>query len=112
MRVNRNYEDPEVSVKHTPSNSEATLDPVGAAEWEEFRALAHRMVDDTLDHLSTLADQPAWQAMPEAVRHALQAPAPSQGTGAEAAYRDFLEWVRPYPNGNLHPRYWGWVQGN
>jgi aromatic-L-amino-acid decarboxylase len=112
MKVIRNCEDPEVSVTRTSSISEDTLDPVGPAKWEEFRALAHRMVDDTLDHLSTLADQPAWQPMPEAVRHALEQPAPSQGAGAQAAYRDFLELVRPYPNGNLHPRYWGWVQGN
>src|SRR3954468_922249 len=107
-----NYEDPEVSVKRTPSNSEDTLDPRGPAEWKQFRALAHRMVDDMLDHLATLADQPAWQPMPDVVREALQEPAPTDGSGAEAAYQDFLEQVRPYPNGNLHPRYWGWVQGN
>ena len=92
--------------------TEETLDPVGPAEWSAFRALAHRMVDDMLDHLSTLADQPAWRPMPDAVRTALRETAPQHGAGAEAAYRDFLELVRPYPNGNLHPRYWGWVQGN
>jgi glutamate/tyrosine decarboxylase-like PLP-dependent enzyme len=92
--------------------TEETLDPVGPAEWSAFRALAHRMVDDMLDHLSTLADQPAWRPMPDAVRTALRERAPHYGAGAEAAYRDFLELVRPYPNGNLHPRYWGWVQGN
>ena len=92
--------------------TEETLDPVGPAEWSAFRALAHRMVDDMLDHLSTLPDQPAWRPMPDAVRTALRERAPQHGAGAEAAYRDFLELVRPYPNGNLHPRYWGWVQGN
>jgi aromatic-L-amino-acid decarboxylase len=91
---------------------EKTLDPVGPAEWSAFRALAHRMVDDTLDHLSTLGSQPAWRPMPDAVKAALQEPLPHEGVGSEAAYRDFLELVRPYPNGNLHPRYWGWVQGN
>src|SRR3954471_769379 len=96
----------------SPSTPEETLDPASPVEWKEFRALAHRMVDDTLDHLSTLADQPAWQPMPESVRHSLEQPAPSVGGGAEAAYREFLELIRPYPNGNLHPRYWGWVQGN
>jgi aromatic-L-amino-acid/L-tryptophan decarboxylase len=99
-------------VKRIPSHSEETLDPPDPAEWEQFRSLAHRMVDDTLDHLASLADQPAWQPMPEVVRQAFEEPIPSVGSGAEAAYRDFLELVRPYPNGNLHPRYWGWVQGN
>jgi aromatic-L-amino-acid/L-tryptophan decarboxylase len=92
--------------------SETTLDPVGPVEWSAFRALAHQMVDDMLDHLTRLDEQPAWQPMPRAVREALQARCPSEGVGAAAAYQDFLELILPYPNGNLHPRYWGWVQGN
>ena len=43
---------------------EETLDP---ANWEAFRALAHRMVDDSLDHLATLRDRAPWQPMPAAV---------------------------------------------
>jgi glutamate/tyrosine decarboxylase-like PLP-dependent enzyme len=70
------------------------------------------MVDDMLDHLSTLSQQPAWQPMPEAVVAALREELPEEGVGAERAYGDFLDLVRPYPNGNLHPRHWGWVQGN
>ncbi len=88
---------------------EATLDP---ADWEEFRALAHRMVDDTVDFLAGLREQPAWRPMPEAVRRSFDEPLPWSGEGAEAAYEQFVERVRPYPNGNLHPRFWGWVQGN
>jgi glutamate/tyrosine decarboxylase-like PLP-dependent enzyme len=91
------------------TNDELTLDP---ADWDEFRALAHRMVDDTIAHLSSLHEQPAWRQMPDEVRGAFAAPLPREGAGAEAAYRDFAERVRPYPNGNLHPRFWGWVQGN
>jgi glutamate/tyrosine decarboxylase-like PLP-dependent enzyme len=70
------------------------------------------MVDDMLDHLSTLDDQPAWRPMPETIRAALAEPLPLEGVGAAAAYSDFVERVLPYPNGNLHPRFWGWVQGN
>jgi glutamate/tyrosine decarboxylase-like PLP-dependent enzyme len=32
--------------------------------------------------------------------------------GEERAYDDFVRRVRPYTNGNLHPRFFGWVQGN
>lgn len=88
---------------------ELTLDP---ADWNEFRRLAHRMVDDMLDHLSTLRDRPAWQPMPESVVAHFGGPVPFAGEGAEAVYREFLENVLPYPNGNLHPRFFGWVQGN
>jgi len=95
-----------------PEPPEVTLDPAGPAEWDEFRTLAHRMVDDMLDHLSGLREQPAWRPMPEPVRAALCEPLPVEGMGAAAAYRQFVERVLPYPNGNLHPRFWGWVQGN
>jgi aromatic-L-amino-acid decarboxylase len=91
------------------SEEERTLDP---ADWEAFRSLAHRMVDDMLDHLSTLRTKPAWQPMPEEVRARLSEPLPVEPQGAEAVYRSFFEDVLPYPNGNLHPRFWGWVQGN
>jgi aromatic-L-amino-acid/L-tryptophan decarboxylase len=92
--------------------AEETLDPANAAEWSAFRELAHRMVDEMVDYLSGLAEQPAWRPMPDEVRVAFKEPLPLKGAGHEAAYRDFRERVLPYPVGNLHPRFWGWVQGN
>ncbi len=88
---------------------ELTLDP---ADWNSFRNLAHRMVDDMVNHLSTLRAQPAWQPMPDDVKQALREPLPTEGVGPEAVYQSFVDNVLPYPNGNLHPRFWGWVQGN
>ena len=91
---------------------EETLDPVDAAAWSAFRRLAHRMVDDMLDHLSGISEQPVWRPMPTEVREAFHQPVPRKGIGEEAAYQGFLQLVQPYPNGNLHPRYWGWVKSN
>ena len=91
---------------------EETFDPASPEEWEEFRALSHRMVDDTLTHLQNLRDQPAWREMPPSVRKALAEPVPQTGIGAEATYRHFVTNVLPYPDGNLHPRFFGWVKGN
>jgi hypothetical protein len=89
---------------------ERTLDP---ADWESFRALGHRMLDDMLDHLSTLREQPAWRQVPEPVRTGLLGePVPRLPQGEAAVYEEFLRNVLPYPNGNLHPRFFGWVQGN
>jgi glutamate/tyrosine decarboxylase-like PLP-dependent enzyme len=88
---------------------EVTLDP---QDWEAFGRLAHQMLDDTLAHLRGLPEQPAWTPLPAQVREELREPLPRGGQGDEAAYRDFARLVRPYPNGNLHPRFWGWVQGN
>ncbi len=89
----------------------ATFDPRDEHEWQQFRALAHRMVDDTLSHIAGLRSQPTWRPTPPAVRAALDEPVPYDGVGAEEAYRQFVEHVRPYPNGNIHPRFWGWVMG-
>ncbi|HET7190160.1 MAG TPA: pyridoxal-dependent decarboxylase [Gemmatimonadaceae bacterium] len=85
-----------------------TLDP---ADWTSFRALAHRMVDDMLDHLSTLPEQPAWREMPRPVRESFNGAVPRDGLGDEAAYATFVDRVMPFTVGNLHPRFWGWVQG-
>ncbi|MET0397227.1 MAG: pyridoxal-dependent decarboxylase [Longimicrobiaceae bacterium] len=96
-----------MQTEHTPP--EETLDP---ESWDRFRALAHRMLDDTLDHLATLRERPAWQPLPDEVRRALDEPVPRAGAGEEAVYDEFVRSVLPYSNGNRHPRFWGWVQGN
>jgi aromatic-L-amino-acid decarboxylase len=87
---------------------EETLDP---KDWEEFRRLGHRMLDDTIDYLAARREQPVWQPMPASVRASFHEVLPMEGTGAETAYAEFLQKIRPYPNGNNHPRFWGWVQG-
>src|SRR5262249_45191691 len=74
--------------------------------------LAHRMVDDMLGHFRTLREGPAWEAPPEEiVRLVLEEPVPMSPQGEEEAYRQFVEHIRPYRNGNLDPRFFGWVQG-
>ena len=88
--------------------AEETLDP---RDWEDFRKLGHRMLDDTIDYLVTRRQQPVWQPMPEVVRESFREKLPMEPVGPEAAYGEFVEKIRPYPNGNNHPRFWGWVQG-
>ncbi|HKG23942.1 MAG TPA: pyridoxal-dependent decarboxylase, partial [Blastocatellia bacterium] len=93
------------------SRAEESLDPVDPAAWEEMRALAHRMVDDMMGYLETVRERSVWQPVPHAVRARFESPVPREGEGAEAAYRDFVRDVLPYPVGNIHPRFWGWVNG-
>ena len=87
---------------------EETLDP---DDWEQFRKFAHGVVDDTISFLATLRERGAWVAMPDSVRASFREPLPLEPAGAERAYAEFVDRVRPYSNGNLHPRFWGWVQG-
>ena len=77
-----------------------------------MRRLAHRAIDDGLDHLMQVRDRTVWQPVPEEVLARLHGPAPREAAGAEAAYEDFRALVLPYPMGNTHPRFWAWFMGN
>jgi aromatic-L-amino-acid/L-tryptophan decarboxylase len=106
------YQIPPMATLHSPSRPtvslESTLDP---ADWDSFRALSHRMLDDMLDYLQTVRERPAWQPLPSEVAAAFNEPVPWRGEGADRVYEVFRRNVLPYPNGNIHPRFWGWVQG-
>jgi len=86
-----------------------TLDP---KDWNEMRALAHRMVDDAVTYLETVRERPVWQPVPDEVAARFDAPAPEKPAGADAVYQEFLESIFPYPMGNIHPRFWAWYMGN
>ncbi len=86
-----------------------TLDP---ENWDGMRALAHRMVDDAITYLETVRERPVWQPMPKEITGHFDEPVPHEPAGAEAAYKEFLETIFPYPMGTIHPRFWGWYMGN
>jgi len=87
---------------------EHTLDP---QNWEEFRQLGHQMMDDMLDYLQTLREKPVWQPIPDAVKNHFKESLPLSGSSEAAVYEDFKQTILPYPLGNTHPRFWGWVIG-
>lgn len=87
---------------------EHSLDP---EDWAAMRELGHRMIDDMLGYLEHVRERPIWQPVSGESRAALRQPLPRAPEGAEGAYRDFVEHVLPYPMGNIHPRFWGWVIG-
>lgn len=85
-----------------------SLDP---EDWEEFRSLGHQMLDDMIDYLRNVREQPAWQSPSKPARAYLQAPLPRHGKPLAEVYQGFKEHILPYPTGNIHPRFWGWVMG-
>jgi len=87
---------------------EETLDP---EDWESMRALGRRMLDDMLDYMKTVRQRPPWQHAPEEVKSHFSKPLPLDPHPPEEVYEEFLEYVLPYPLGNIHPRFWGWVAG-
>jgi len=87
---------------------EESLDP---EDWEAVRRIGHRMLDDMLDYQKSVRQRPAWQHAPQQVKDHFKRPVPLDPQPLDEVYRDFAENVLPYPIGNLHPRFWGWVFG-
>ncbi len=88
---------------------EETLDPV---DWERMTALGHRMVDDVMAYLRDVRERRPWLAPSPASRERLNRPLPRGAHDPDALYDDFKRHVLPYPTGNIHPRFWGFVMGN
>jgi len=85
-----------------------SLDP---ADWDATRDQAHRMLDDMLDHIRHIRDEPVWQPMPQEKREEFRAPLPHGPQALEDIHAEFLSSILPYGSGNTHPRFMGWVQG-
>jgi glutamate/tyrosine decarboxylase-like PLP-dependent enzyme len=50
--------------------------------------------------------------VPQRVKSALRESPPLEGQRLPAAFQDFFDYVLPYPTGNIHPRFFGWVHGS
>ncbi len=87
---------------------EIDLDP---EDWDAFADLAHRAVDDMVEFLRTVRERPPWQPLPARARKVLTEPLPRASSDLANVYETFRESVLPYPTGNIHPRFWGWVMG-
>jgi aromatic-L-amino-acid decarboxylase len=97
-----------VKRKEEKGESEETLDP---DDWESMKKLGHKMIDDMLDYLETVRERPVWQHVPDQVKAHFNSPVPQQPQPPEEIYEEFVEKVLPYPMGNIHPRFWGWILG-
>ena len=84
------------------------LDP---KDWSAFRSLSHAALDDALDYLEHIRDEPAWREMPAEVQARLREPLPQDPSPLAEVYRTFADAILPYASGNTHPRFFGWVQG-
>src|SRR5580765_3524328 len=77
---------------------------------EEIKRIGYRVVDLIADHLTTLPDEPAFRPVPAAHAETLRStPVPRDPLPPDEILRLFQEAIEPYPFGNGHPRFWGWV---
>ncbi|MDE2601003.1 MAG: aspartate aminotransferase family protein [Bradyrhizobium sp.] len=90
------------------SGPDENLDP---RNWDEVRALGHRMLDDMLDYAANIRERPVWSPIPDDVRARFRAALPAAPTALDEVYREFADFVLPYATGNVHPGFMGWVHG-
>ena len=77
---------------------------------EEIRRVGHRVVDVLARYLCELDAQPVFRPVPEELaQHFASEPFPSEASSADALIDEFVKRVAPYPFGNGHPRFYGWV---
>ena len=89
--------------------NEQTLDN---PDWDAMRDLGKKMVDDVVDLLQNLDEKPIWQEIPQETKDFLKSDLPKKGKSPEVIYQEFLKHIFPYYKGNIHPRFFSWVQGN
>lgn len=94
-----------------PTDDEPSLPP---ARWhwsrEEMRDLGRRVADAIADYLADLPEKPVFTPVPPDVGQAFASvPPPRTGTPIDELLEEFRRSVAPYPFGNGHPRFHGWV---
>jgi aromatic-L-amino-acid/L-tryptophan decarboxylase len=97
-----------VRTAHDVPLADRNLDP---DDWQRFRELSHRALDDMIDHLQTIEDRPVWQPAPQAVRGRFGRPLPRKSRDLAHVLSDFRSHIKPYATGNTHPLFMGWVHG-
>src|SRR5262245_6644462 len=88
------------------------IEPDPRSKWNpaDVRRVAHRVADMLADYLEQLDERPVFAPVPvdEAARFAT-GPLPVHGSDPDAILDEFARSIAPYPFGNGHSRFWGWV---
>ena len=89
-------------------NNNETLDP---EDWDKMNSLAHDMVSDMMAYLRNVRERPVWQPVPKVTKDFFNASVPLDRQDPSDVYKEFRQHILPYTKGNIHPRFWAWVQG-
>jgi len=83
---------------------------LGTGDLDDFRRAGHALVDAVADHLAVLPERPVWQPMPDGLREELLSlPFPDGPVALGSLGERMARNVLPYPMGNGHPAFFGWV---
>lgn len=75
-----------------------------------LKRFGYQVIDEVAEYLSTVHERPVWTPMPDEVRAAIRTQElPEQGYSFEDTLAFLREMILPYPQGNGHPAFAGWI---
>ena len=81
-----------------------------AFDEETFRHIGYQVMDEVASYLSGIRQRPVWQAMPDDIHRTIrEQELPAEGRPFEEALAFMKHMILPYPQGNGHPRFAGWI---
>ncbi len=81
-----------------------------AFDEEMLRQFGYQIMDEVASYLSGIRERPVWQAMPDDVHRAIrEQELPEEGQPFEKTLAFMKHMILPFPQGNGHPRFAGWI---
>lgn len=77
---------------------------------ERIRDVGHRLVDVIAGYMTNLPANPVFKPVPsDRADNWVRSPLPQTGESITSILDTFVQEIAPYPFGNGHPRFFGWV---
>lgn len=81
-----------------------------AFDEETFRQIGYQVMDEVASYLSEIRERPVWQAMPDDIHKSIrEQELPAEGQPFEETLAFIQHMILPFPQGNGHPRFAGWI---
>lgn len=81
-----------------------------AFDEETLRQFGYQVMDEVASYLSGIRERPVWQPMPDDVHRAIrEQELPAEGQPFEETLAFIKHMILPFPKGNGHPRFAGWI---
>jgi aromatic-L-amino-acid/L-tryptophan decarboxylase len=81
-----------------------------AFDEEMFRQLGYQVIDEVASYLSGIRGRPVWQSMPDNVHRTIrEQELPAEEQPFEETLAFIKHMILPFPQGNGHPRFAGWI---
>lgn len=88
--------------------SEISLDP---ENWQQARDWGHHLINEMVDYLQDIPNQPIWKIPSDQLKQSIKTEWQATEGEIQKIYNSFKKNILPFPAGNIHPRFWSWVQG-